>query len=218
MLEESLSSSIQVGNIDPSGPPPELADGGGTKSSHSFDSTFNNELEPESNILPDGLYPPYANPSYIMPNEIEVYVKSLTGDYVIPVSIVKKSVRKIYLGGYRNTQNGRIYHHCSTQTPREEKLLINTNLNKNTRETQTKIVRTCSVQPIREQGTQMQRIDLSVDTVRDKVKITKKYFTADDLLAKKKLMTLEIQRVGKYIVIEFIAFVNIYRIIGCLIR
>lgn len=183
MFEES-QSTIQMGNIDPIELPPE-----GTSHTES--------LGPESHLIPDGVYPPYANPNYVMPNEIQVYVRASTGDYVIPVSIVKKTIRKLYLGGYRNTKSGKVYHHCSTQTPREEKVIINKNLNKNTRETQTKELRTCSVQPIREQGTQMERIDVSISTSKDKVKIAKKYFTADELLAKKKLMTVEIQRVWR---------------------
>ena len=63
MIEASLST-VNV-NIEPSELPPDSLSGG-----------------PESNLLPDGMWPSYCNPNYVMPNEIDVYVESIEGNTV----------------------------------------------------------------------------------------------------------------------------------------
>lgn len=110
------------------------------------------------------LWPPYCNPHYVMPEEIEVRVTVPSGEYYFPVSVVKCSGRKAYIGGYRDKRNGKVFHHAFTQTPTERKTEVKDTSNLRSRETQTCEYRTLSLQPTRESGTQMERIDLSVDT------------------------------------------------------
>lgn len=56
-------------------------------------------------------------------------------------------------------------------------------------QTQTYEVRSLSVQPCRESGTQMERIDLRIDHRRDVIMYPKSYFTSDELLAKVRVST-----------------------------
>ena len=142
----------------------------------------------------DGMWPEYCNPTYRMPDEIEVKVTMATGDYYFPVQIIKSTTAKTYLGGYRHKLNGRIYHHANSQTPPEQKKVAKVNSNLTTRETQTSETRTLSVQCYRECGTQMERIDLRLDNKRDVEIIPKKYFTSTELLALKKEKSIIIQK------------------------
>ena len=147
------------------------------------------------------IWPPYCNPTYIMPEKIDVKVNVAGEYYIFPVTILKaESNSKKYLGGYRNKVTGQTYHHGSSQTPVDPNKknsvkgrVVNTEKLRS-RETQTYEVRTLSVQPYRESGTQMERIDLTIDTKRDKIIISRDYFTADALLALKKVKVVEIQR------------------------
>jgi hypothetical protein len=75
-------------------------------------STKNMDVEKES-----GIWPPYCNPSYVMPEQIEVKVVVAGGEnYFFPVTIVKMNskakgpgtFKKPYLGGYRNRTNGKV--------------------------------------------------------------------------------------------------------------
>jgi hypothetical protein len=141
------------------------------------------------------LWPPYCNPNYIMPDVIEVKVTNNGLDtYFFPVSVIKASKNKLYLGGYRNKINGIVYHHASTQTPTEHKKKQKDYDNLRTRETQTVETKTLSVQPHRETGTQMERIDLRLNNKRDNVKYSKPYFTSQELLIKKKACVITMQR------------------------
>lgn len=149
----------------------------------------------EQTVGSDGLWPPYCNPAYRMPERIDVKVTIDSGEtYFFPVFIDKATDRKVYLGGYRNKLNGAIYHHAATQTPSDRKKAMQDYSNLRTRETQTSETRTLSVQLGRESGTQMERIDLKLDNKRDKIKYPKPYFTADELMMKKKAAVVEIQR------------------------
>jgi len=141
-----------------------------------------------------GLWPEYCNPSYRMPDEIEVKVKLAAGDYYFPVIIVKNSIPKAYLGGYRNKATGAIYHHSTTQTPTEAKKASRDVSKLRCRETQTYVVRTLSVQPYRESGTQMARQDLLLDTSADYSLEPRRYFTAEQLLNKKRFTCVLLQR------------------------
>lgn len=141
-----------------------------------------------------GLWPSYCNPAYVMPDKIDVKVTVGAETYYFPLCIEKSSAPKKYLGGYRNKQTGFIYHHASSQTPTDQKKAIKDYSNLRTRETQTSETRTISVQPNRETGTQMERIDLRIDNKRDRVMYPRTYFTADELLLKKKICLIEIQR------------------------
>lgn len=142
----------------------------------------------------EGMWPEYCNPSYKMPDEIEVKVKLAAGDYYFPVLITKSSSHKTYLGGYRNKLTGSIYHHGSTQTPTEAKRAVKDVSKLRCRETQTYIERSLSVQPYRESGTQMERQDLLLDNKRDYELESQTYFTSEQLLEKKRLATVFFQR------------------------
>lgn len=157
-------------------------------------------FEPEQNKAhPDmsDVWPEYADPSYVMPDEIEVRVDNITGTYSFPVSVVKCSQKKNYLGGYRNSRSHKVYHHAGTQTPTDRKSMARDYSHLRTRETQTHNHRTVSVQPVREHGTQMQRIDLYLDNTRDVVIEAKTYFTSDELFYLKREKCVEIQRVWR---------------------
>lgn len=143
------------------------------------------------------IWPEYADPSYIMPDEIEVRVSTISGVYAFPVSITKKLGDKPYFGGYRNKATGNIYHHSSTQTPTENKTVQKENNKLRTRNTQTYEYRTISVQPVREHGTQMQRIDVYIDNSKDVVISPKTYFSSTELLYLKKEKALVIQRIWR---------------------
>lgn len=128
------------------------------------------------------IWPEYCNPNYNMPEEIEVRVDIGGDQYFFPVVIVKAPAKKIYLGGYRNKLNGKVYHHANTQTPPSESQKSKTQkdyTNKRTRETQTVQTKTLSVQLNRESGTQMERIDLKLDDKQDVVRYARTYFTSD---------------------------------------
>lgn len=140
------------------------------------------------------LWPSYCNPNYVMPDEIEVKVAGSAGDYYFPVSVTKSSGPKTYFGGYRDKVTGKLYHHANSQTPTERKHVIKDTSNLRSRETQTYEYRTLSVQSYREFGTQMERIDVSIDTKNDVEKESRLYFTADALLEVKKANTITIQR------------------------
>lgn len=145
----------------------------------------------------DEIFPPYADPSYSMPPEINVHVDMLSGSYSFPVTIVKNTSKKPYFGGYKNVVNRKVYHHASTQTPVEKKIQLKEVTNLRTRETQTFHTKTISIQPIREHGTQMSRIDLYLDSSRDVVLVPKTYFTSEELMYLKREKCVEIQRVWR---------------------
>ncbi|KAJ1410755.1 hypothetical protein B484DRAFT_353315 [Ochromonadaceae sp. CCMP2298] len=145
----------------------------------------------------DVLWPDYCNPAYVMPDQIEVRVTSSAETYFFPLAIEKALGPKKYLGGYRNKITGQLYHHSSSQTPTDQKKTVRDYNNLRTRETQTSEMRSLSVQPGRESGTQMERIDLRIDSKRDRTKVPRKYQTADELLLLKKSHLIEIQRVWR---------------------
>lgn len=140
------------------------------------------------------LWPEYANPSYRMPDKIDVKVSLPSGDYFFPVQIVKVQGRKPYLGGFRNKLSGAVYHHGNSQTPSEVRKVVRDTQKLSTRDTQTYETRTLSIQTRRECGTQMDRTDHFIDNSRDKILSPKKYTTADELLIIKKIKTVIMQR------------------------
>ena len=140
------------------------------------------------------LWPEYCNPSYRMPPVIEVKVALEQGDYVFPVIVEKaEPSSKKYLGGFRNKITGHLYHHAVSQTPVVKKELKDTSMLR-TRETQTSELRTLSTQSYREYGTQMERIDVHLDTRHDRIKSVRSYVTAAEVNKLKLLNTIKIQR------------------------
>ena len=168
-----------------------------------MDNVEGGEDRPESNAeqegaaLPDGIWPEYANPNYVMPDEIEVSVNTVTGPYSFPVTIIKAMQRKLYFGGYRNKATHRVYHHAATQTPTENKGHHKENTNLRCRETQTYEFKSRSIQSVRESGTQMQRIDLHLDVSKDRILAPRIYKSSDELMLLKRRKCVEIQRVWR---------------------
>ena len=154
-------------------------------------------VEQESAVLSDGIWPEYANPNYIMPDQIEVSVSTVTGPYSFPVAIIKAMQRKLYFGGYRNTSTDRVYHHAATQTPTENKGQHKENTNLRCRETQTYEFKSRSIQSVRESGTQMQRVDLHLDVTKDRELTPRLYKSSEELMILKRRKCVEIQRVWR---------------------
>mmetsp|Transcript_1138 Transcript_1138/g.2604 ORF Transcript_1138/g.2604 Transcript_1138/m.2604 type:complete len:572 (-) Transcript_1138:269-1984(-) len=129
---------------------------------------------------------------YKMPNVLEVMIDADINGHpvVVKVDVEREESKKPFYGGFRNKRNGREYHHAGTQTIPKKK---DTKIVKFHRETQTVDVVSKSVQSKREQGTQMARKDLYVDTENDKIIAAQTYFTTEELLDLKKKKALAIQ-------------------------
>jgi len=129
---------------------------------------------------------------YKMPSVIDVMVDSDVNGHpvVVKVQIESEDTKKKYFGGYRDKRNGLVYHHACTQTTRKPK---ESKIAKFHRETQTVDLSTKSVQSKREQGTQMARKDLFIDTANDKIIASQPYFTTEELISLKKEKALAIQ-------------------------
>ena len=95
------------------------------------------------------------------------------------VKIERENRRKLYLGGYRSRKTGVVYHHGSTQTAQE--IPLETGPEKFTRECQTAIEVTRSIQTKRENGTQMERKDIYLENKYDRELAAKEYFTSAQL-------------------------------------
>lgn len=156
----------------------------------------------------DEMWPPYCNPQYVMPEEIEVKVAMQTGEYFFSVGICKFAGHKPYLGGFRNVVNGLLYHHGSSQTPTENKFAVKDTSNLRSRETQTYEYKTLSIQSVRECGTQMERADVSINGARDVVLKPRPYFTAEQLNEVKISNCVIIQRTWRGYVARCRAFAN----------
>lgn len=142
-------------------------------------------------------WPEYTDPLYVMPDVIEVLVRSEDGA-VTPVQVaVEKCAAgsKPYLGGYRHTKTRVVFHHGATQTPAG--LDVRTGWrnpeNKRHRDTQTHEYKTRSQMTMREYGTQMARGDLFMDDRGDRVLVSRPYFSAQQMLELKRAKTLVLQ-------------------------
>lgn len=102
---------------------------------------------------------------------------------------------KAFLGGFRNKKSNILFHHASTQTPKEPKYLGVAR--KHEHETQTVQQVKTSVQMPRESSTQMERglkQKVLIDTSKDKVMIPRPYQTSEERLAIVIAATCVIQR------------------------
>jgi hypothetical protein len=76
----------------------------------------------EGSTLPAGGssdFPPYADPSYSMPEEITVKARLEDGSvtsFQVAIEKMPEGSTKPYYGGYRHTQTGLVYHHGAAQT------------------------------------------------------------------------------------------------------
>lgn len=104
-------------------------------------------------------------------------------------------VRKQYLGGFRHTVTGQVYHHASSQTPKQPRNIVWPV--KYTRQTQTVQMKTRSQQSVREACTQMDRPDCLTDTTFDVVISPRPYIDADTILMIREEATRTIQRYAR---------------------
>lgn len=113
--------------------------------------------------------------------EVEIYYGEGQMKKVV-VEVVPCQTKKPFLGGYRHKITQLEYHHAFTQTDRIKKEGLLKGPQKFTRETQTKKWKTRSQQTCREQGTQMEKPGLYIDTKNDKIIIPSgRYFSSEDL-------------------------------------
>mmetsp|Transcript_106407 Transcript_106407/g.343279 ORF Transcript_106407/g.343279 Transcript_106407/m.343279 type:complete len:549 (-) Transcript_106407:120-1766(-) len=120
---------------------------------------------------------------YVMPDTLELKVTNQNGEEkMITVHVQRPTKDKVYLGGYRNKETGAQYHHAVTQTAPIKKKEIQTR--RFHREVQTYEYRTRSTQCKRENGTQMEKVGLFIDTSKDVVMLPRKpYFSSADKAA-----------------------------------
>ncbi|EQC25789.1 hypothetical protein SDRG_16385 [Saprolegnia diclina VS20] len=119
---------------------------------------------------------------YKMPDAIDVSVYSDAGQLLnsFPVQILKFTGKKPYLGGFRHKISDQIFHHASAQTV-VSKQKVRLGPPRFHRETQTRKSVTKSAQTQRESGTQMDRIDVAIDSSLDREVLPKPYFNAEQL-------------------------------------
>jgi len=107
----------------------------------------------------------------------------------IKVNVTFKQVEKVFLGGFRDSRNGVIYHHAKTQTAPTTRGTKNERFH---RDTQTYQVTSKSCNTQRECGTQMARKDLAISENSREV-LSRPYFDAAQLLRVKERDALTIQ-------------------------
>ena len=130
-----------------------------------------------------------------LPETIDVEVMQGPGKPIKLVHVaidVSKKTKKPYLGGYRDKRDGLVYHHATTNTERRRRMEDPDRLL--TRETQTFIMATHTVQSSRECGTQMKRNGLLLDEGGDRVMTPGRYVTSEEHAALVLQKTVMIQR------------------------
>lgn len=130
-----------------------------------------------------------------LPETIDVEVVQGPGKPIKLVHVhidVSKRTKKAYIGGYRDKRDGLIYHHASTNNERSRRM--DDPDKRLTRETQTFITSTHTVQSSREASTQMARKNLLLDSKKDKVMVPGKYVTSDEFAKTVLEKTVMIQR------------------------
>jgi IQ calmodulin-binding motif len=139
-------------------------------------------------------WPEYCDPFYHMPTELAVRVEGQQGDSRVLVVLVEKcTASKPYLGGYRQRQSGRQYHHAGTQFGRRERIAGDKS-HLRSRNTQTVKVSARSAQTRRECGTQMERPDLHLDGESDTPRAARPYISADDYWQAREQSVVTMQR------------------------
>jgi hypothetical protein len=147
----------------------------------------------------NGIWPNNCDPEYKIPKEIEILVDgSNSKNFSVQIYIDKSP--KPYIGGYRNKNTGKLYHHAITQTfesvtfEKFKSKILKDKSNFTTRDSQTQIQRNHCTQGLREYGTQMGKSDLSVCTKYDLIIRPKQYKTFEEVYKKKTLDATTIQR------------------------
>jgi len=132
---------------------------------------------------------------YKLPSQIEVVVHYDDEDkpsQTLVVGIEVDARDKPYLGGYRHIQNGVVYHHASTQLYGDKQQEARPEQFE--REAQTTIEISRSSQSYRENGTQMVRADIYIDSAKDTALSPRKYFDSESLHILKVEKSIVIQR------------------------
>lgn len=95
----------------------------------------------------------------------------------VVVEIENKKIKKPFVGGYKDVKTGIEYHHAFTQSaPHMPKLPVE---KRNTRDTQTALVRKKLVDTMADKMTQMSRPDCFISTDEDKILTAKPYVDYD---------------------------------------
>lgn len=117
---------------------------------------------------------------YVMPDTLELRVTNAQGqEKVVTVHVQRPDIQKPYLGGFRNKKDGSTHHHAITQTAPLQKKEIQTI--RFHREVQTYEHRTRSTQCKKDNGTQMPKNGLFIDTTRDyEIQPRRPYFSSAD--------------------------------------
>eukprot|EP00927_Polykrikos_kofoidii_P066267 TRINITY_DN6189_c0_g1_i2.p1 TRINITY_DN6189_c0_g1~~TRINITY_DN6189_c0_g1_i2.p1 ORF type:complete len:527 (+),score=110.64 TRINITY_DN6189_c0_g1_i2:162-1742(+) len=120
---------------------------------------------------------------YVMPDTLELRVVDNRGqEKNVIVHVQRPIMEKPYLGGFRHKISSSTYHHAVTQTAPVQKKEIHT-INFH-REVQTYEYRTRSTQCKRENGTQMEKRGLFIDSRGDReMKPRRPYFSSADKAA-----------------------------------
>ncbi|KAG2379216.1 hypothetical protein C9374_007355 [Naegleria lovaniensis] len=135
--------------------------------------------------------PSQPKPSYQL--QLEIYYGGGMPNKTIIINVYNEQNPKPFLGGFRNTLTHLMYHHAATQTDSSKQKDPNVQLFH--RETQTKKFTTKGQQTLREQGTQMEKPGLNIDTSEDRIIYpSSNYFDSEMLKLLQIEMAIKIQR------------------------
>ncbi|KAF0979336.1 hypothetical protein FDP41_001679 [Naegleria fowleri] len=130
-------------------------------------------------------------PSYQL--QLEIYYGGGMPNKTIIINVYNENNPKPFLGGFRNTLTNLMYHHAATQTDSQKQK--DPTIKSFHRETQTKKFTTKGQQTLREQGTQMEKPGLTIDTSEDRIIYpSSNYFDSEMLKSLKIEMAIKIQR------------------------
>jgi len=117
---------------------------------------------------------------YTMPDALEVRLVDARGEErAITVHVQRPVMEKPYLGGFKNKANNATYHHAVTQTAPAQK--TEPHKIRFHREAQTYEYRTRSTQSKKDNGTQMEKVGLFIDSTKDVVMEARRpYFSSAD--------------------------------------
>ena len=154
------------------------------------EASTNTSGDSHSSFIP--LNKPPLKPSYQI--QLEIYYDNGAPNKTVLVNVYNEHNPKPFLGGFRHTVSGLMYHHASIQTdPIEPKQV--SNVPRFHRETQTKKFKSMGQQTLREQGTQMEKPGLLLDNSEDRIIVASdNYFDSTMLEELRHEMAVKIQR------------------------
>ncbi|KAL9646102.1 hypothetical protein ABK040_007980 [Willaertia magna] len=185
--DESLERKYLVNNNHLGEDNFELGKSGGVDSEEEEDNVYDEISFPITQIGMSTTNP--SNPSYQI--QLEIYYGSGVASKIITVDVFNENLPKPFIGGFRHRLSMKEYHHACMQTLSNK---TKSKIERNHRETQTKKFKTRSQQTLREQGTQMERSDLTLDTANDRViYASPNYFSSEQYHKLKIEMAVKIQ-------------------------